>query len=606
MNQLSKEELTPEQIASSSLLSYVGMQYPKYNAEPMHELIATALEAVEAGRIRRLLISTPPQHGKCCEENTQIHMSDGTLQKAKDIEIGSRVLAHKSGKLIHSRLLAKEPTEKESIKLTTKTGRELIISHDHRMLTFDGYKKAEDITYADFLLTIHSEIEHYNKIDEMDFIYDQINNIEYVGKQRLIHLQTSRTQTYIANGLVSHNTFLTSEFFPPWALGRHPDWKIIAATYNQTRANEVGGVVRNNLTSEIHRQVFPECVISTDTKSVHHVATAQRGHYYSIGVGGSGMGRSANLFLVDDPLKGREDAESKLTREKIKEWYRNTVYTRLRPDNRIIIISTRWHLDDLMGFVLREHQHENWKIIELRAVAEEGDILKRKVGEALCPSMYPRKHLDTVKIVEGTYNWESLYQQRPIARKGGMIQYNWIENNYYTELPKEEEVLKTVISWDTAYRAEELNDPTAATVWQITKNNYYLIDVFNKKLEFYNIIRKIKEMHGIYHPSTHLIEGRASGQSIIDELKRSTPIPIVEISTKNLEKSVRLDAVTGLFESGKIRFPDKAPWLIETKDQLCLFPSYKYDDITDSVSQFLNWVNKPRYVRRPPNKLYWK
>ena len=840
MGQLNKEDLTPEQIASSSLLSYVGMQYPKYYAEPMHELIATALEAVEAGRIRRLLINTPPQNGK---------------------------------------------------------------------------------------------------------------------------------------------TFLTSEFFPAWVLGRHPDWKIIAATYNQTRANEVGGVVRNNLISSIHQTVFPNCEISQTIRSTQHVATTQRGHYYAIGVGGTGTGRGANClsaetlipilingqkkdvdihtlyllqyhndikvlafdhntntliykrvvaarrlltnelyeistdsghhiratgdhrffvsgrgyinvktlrkgdrltinqitqqqnmhrmwyakewqglilqnmlqqttrslgsnnlrlvrkrnnkkgirnkksnkkgvqrsilfsgmfnetschqeqkkvhcmwgayseenqkilfasmqkgstypqtsreilptmwenvsstkqsnkvllqrlcrpctfrthdgerkltlqgrnklykgiygttpfytqerqrpmcsmqcsngtnrgrktwmeqstdtqyitctpyrrrsdkqyprkfnipmhnlpcdtpqivystissikrisgneipvydiqvegtsnffankilthncFLIDDPLKGQEDAESKIVQKKIRDWYRTVVYTRLRPDNRIVIIQTRWNLFDLTGFVLEEHAHENWKVIQLRAVAEEDDILGRKVGEALCPSMYPIEQLNIIKTVEGTHNWEALFQQRPIPRKGGMIQYDWIENNYYEDPPKEEEVIKTVISWDTAYRAEELNDPTAATVWQITKNNYYLIDVFNKKLEFYKIIRKIKEMHSTYHPSTHLIEGRASGQSIIDELKRSTTIPVVEISTKNLEKSVRLDAVTGLFESGKVRFPDKAPWLIETKDQLCLFPSYRYDDITDSVSQFLNWVNKPRYVRRPPSKLYWK
>ena len=832
--------LTPEQIASASLLSYVGLCFPNYIAEPMHELMATALEKVEAGDIRRLIICTPPQHGKCCEENTNIHMSDGTLQKAKDVNIGSRILAYKNGKIIHSRLIAKETTEKESVKLTTKTGRELIVSTDHRMVTFDGLKEAKDIKYSDFLLTLHSEIEYNEPIDEnelkfitymlfegmcetdkspnrsfstgdeivlndfisicnklcinvtntskydyyisyhsrnlldkynirgkrctekrlpkqffsmplkqrwlfidlmfqtdgyfaktagqggitlankeliediqtllsscgiastkffkpnkcsnawvltigrsqlpkiyencnlgskrsqcakilekkghskitafpykigaqlkrtrengfrcdccknitrekmermskvypelkkylkMDFIYDQIKNIEYIGVQKLVHLHTSRTHTYIANDLVSHNTFLTSEFFPSWVLGRHPDWSIIAATYNQTRANEVGGKVRNKLTDQVHQIVFPKCVISKDTKSVHHVATTNEGHYYSIGVGGSVMGRSAHLVLIDDPLRGREDAESKLVREKMIDWYASSIYTRLRPDNRIIVISTRWHTNDLTGYLLKEHAQENWVVVELRAIAEEDDILNRNVGEALCPNIYSLEHLKKVKIIEGTYNWESLYQQRPIARKGGIIQYHWIENNAYENPPEEDEVEKIVISWDTAYRPDELNDPTAATVWYIVKNGYYLIDVINEKLEFYKIIKKIKFLQNKYHPTTHLIEGRASGQTIIDELKRTTTIPVIEISTKNLDKHVRLDATTGLFESGRVHFPDRAPWLIETKDQLCMFPSYKYDDITDSVSQFLNWANKPRYVRRPRNKLYWK
>jgi len=987
---MSKEELTPEQIASSGLLSYIGMQYPKYNAEPMHELIATALEAVEAGHIKRLLIFAPPQHGKCCDENTNILMSDGTSELAKDVKIGSRLSAYKDGKLIYARLLAKEPAEKESIRLTTKTGRDVIISHDHRMLTFNGYKKAEDITYSDFLLTIHTEIEHHNKIDEnelkfitymlfegmcetdktphstfsnidpivikdfktvcsnlkihikktkgnecdyyvgcssrilldkykirghrctdkrlpkeffsmplkqrwlfidlmfqtdgyfaqkagsggialanklliediqmllsscgiattkifkpnnysnawiliigrsqlpkiykncllgskreqcfkilqkkghskitafpyeigrrlkrtrengfrcdnsknitieklermskvypelkkylkMDFIYDQINNIEYVGKRKLVHLQTSRTNTYIANGLVSHNTMLTSEFFPAWAIGRNPDWKIIAATFNQTRANEVGGVVRDQFKGSIHKAVFPRCTVHPDIQSTQHIATEQRGHYYSIGLSGTGTGRGAdclpaetliptlidgekknldivtihllqyhkeiavlsldhktnkptykwvlasrrtftdelykittnsgnniratenhrffiagrgyinakdlqckdrltlsrseqqnmpkqdtissikristkalpvydiqvegtsnffankilthNCFLIDDPFKGREDAESKIGREKVREFYKSVAYSRLRPGGRIIIINTRWQIEDLSGYVLKEFPFENWKVIDLKAIAEEEDILGRKVGEALCPNMYPLKALNIMKEVQGTYNWESLYQQRPIPRKGGMIQYEWIDNNCYEKPPEDEDIIKTIISWDTAFRKGELNDPTAGTVWNITKNGYYLIDVFNKKLEFYKIIEKIKNLHEKYHPSAHLIEGRASGQPIIDELKRTTTLPIIEVSTQNLDKEVRLDSVSGLFESGKVHFPERAPWLIEAKDQLCLLPSYKFDDIADSVVHFLRWTNKPRYVRRPPSKLYWK
>jgi len=185
------------------------------------------------------------------------------------------------------------------------------------------------------------------------------------------------------------------------------------------------------------------------------------------------------------------------------------------------------------------------EVIELRAIAEKDDILKRPVGAALCPNIYSLKHLKQVKEIEGSYNWESLYQQRPIARKGGIIQYDWIEDNWYDKIP-EKEVIKTVISWDT------------------------------------------------------------TGQPIIDELKRLTTLPIVEVSTQNLDKEVRLDSVSGLFESGKVHFPERAPWLIETKDQLCLFPSYKFDDIVDSVVHFLRWTNKPRYVRKKRSQLFWK
>jgi len=460
-----KQKFTPEQIARSSLLSYVGLHYPKYIAEPMHKLIATALENVEAGNIKRLLIFAPPQHGK---------------------------------------------------------------------------------------------------------------------------------------------SMLASEFFPAWALGRNPDWKIIAATFNQTRANEVGTVVRDQLRGSIHKTIFPGCTISRDTQSSQHVATMSRGHYYSIGLSGTGTGRGADLFLVDDPFKGREDAESKLGRRKVNEdFYTAVAYSRLRPGGRIIIINTRWHSQDLSGYVLENFPFENWVVLDLKAIAEEGDVLGRKVGEALCPSMYPLKELAIKKKVQGTYNWESLYQQRPIARKGGIIQYAWIEDNWYDKVP-EDDVIKTVISWDTAFRKAELNDPTAASVWKMTKSGFYLIHVFNKRLAFHEIIKKVKELHTEFKPSVHLIEGRASGQPIIDELKRNTTLPIIEVSTQNLDKEVRLDSVSGLFESGKVHFPEKASWLIEAKDQLCLLPAYKFDDIADSIVHFLRWTNKPRYKRKSPSQLYWK
>ena len=296
----------------------------------------------------------------------------------------------------------------------------------------------------------------------------------------------------------------------------------------------------------------------------------------------------------------------KLRIKKIDKFhYDGMIYDFETPSNMITAAGVTVHnSDDLSGFVLEEHAHENWTVLQLRAIAEEDDILGRPVGAALCPNMYDEEYLANVKLVEGTYNWESLYQQRPIPKAGGMVQYDWIK--HYTELPNESEIQKTIISWDTAYKEDQLSDPTAATIWHITKNGYYLADVLNKKLTFPNLVKKVKELHTIHKPSAHLIEGRASGQSLIQELKQNTTIPVIEISTKNMEKKVRFDAITTFFESGKVWLPEKAHWKTEVEDQICLFPATKYDDIVDSVSQFLNWVNKPRYVRKPQSKLYWK
>lgn len=602
---MENKELTPEQIARSSLLSYIGLHYPKYQAEPMHKLIATALENVEAGRIKRLLIFAPPQHGKPVYEEEQVLMGDGTYKKLKDIKVGDYVITHKKRprKVLQIFKQGKLPT----VQLNTRSDRNPCAAKDHPFLTIQGWVEAGKLKINDSLALVRQEDILKTSKFEPYYPSDTIISIEDTGMRKCRCLMVEDDHTFTIQNIVVHNSMLASEFFPAWAIGRNPDWKIIAATFNQTRANEVGTVVRDQLRGSIHKSVFPECTISPDTQSSQHVATTTRGHYYSIGLSGTGTGRGADLFLVDDPFKGREDSESKLARKKVNEdFYAAVAYSRLRPGGRIIIINTRWHREDLSGYVLENFPFEDWKIIDLKAIAEEEDILGRKRGDALCPNMYPLKELEKMKRVQGTYNWESLYQQRPIPREGGMIKYEWIEDNWYDKLPEEKDIIKTVISWDTAYRKDELNDPTAASVWKITKNGYYLVYVFNKQLAFHKIIDKIKELHLEYKPAAHLIEGRASGQPIIDELKRLTTIPVIEVSTNNLDKEVRLSSISGLFESGKVHFPEKAPWLIEAKDQLCLLPSYKYDDIADSIVHFLRWSNRTRYARKPKNKLYWK
>jgi predicted phage terminase large subunit-like protein len=260
--------------------------------------------------------------------------------------------------------------------------------------------------------------------------------------------------------------------------------------------------------------------------------------------------------------------------------------------------------NDLSGYLMEEHAHENWAILDLKAIAEPGDILKRKEGEALWPEFRDLEQLEIIKTALGPREWNAQFQQRPTALGGGRVKFEWI--NHYEQLPKPDEIQRIVASWDTAYKPEQINDPTACTVWIITATGYYLIDVRNKRLEFPDLVKEVQLVHEIHHPSAHLIEGRATGQSLIQELKRSTRIPTVEISTKNINNEIRFDAITTLFESGKVWFPKQAHWLSETEDQICSFPTAPHDDIADSTSQFLNWVNKPRYVPRPPSKLYWK
>lgn len=398
-------------------------------------------------------------------------------------------------------------------------------------------------------------------------------------------------------------TQIVSEFFPSWFLGRNPDKHVISCSYSQTRANDVGRKVRNQIDDPMHRSIFPGCSIAPDMKSIQHFSTEQNGEYFSMGVGGSIVGRGAHLFLIDDPLKDRASAESTLERKKMQDWYRGVAYTRLMVGGRIIIINTRWHEDDLSGWLLREQADEGWTILNMPAIAEENDVLGRSPGEALWPEAYPIETLNKIKKAIGSYEWNSQYQQRPVSAEGSIIKREWIR--HYSTTDRIPQFNKVVLSCDTAFKATELSDPTAILVWGVTKNEYYLLDVVCKRMEFHETKRVISMMMQKWSASVCLIEDRSSGQSLIQEFKRISPIPVIPVKTMNVDKVTRFSSVSHYFESGSILIPSNAAWLVEYETQITTFPYDKHDDMVDATSQFLIWCSKPKFTFNI-KPLFWK
>ena len=170
-----------------------------------------------------------------------------------------------------------------------------------------------------------------------DFAYDPVKNVVPGPPMRLIHIQTTGPQNFIADDFVVHNTMLASEFFPAWYLGRNPDHEVMFATYSQDRAHDTGLKVRHQMESDAFRAAFTT-KLRSDSKSKAHLTTTDGGALYSVGVGGAITGRGANLFLMDDLVKSREDAESPSGRNRIIEWFRGTAYTRLMKNGVIILI----------------------------------------------------------------------------------------------------------------------------------------------------------------------------------------------------------------------------------------------------------------------------
>jgi predicted phage terminase large subunit-like protein len=288
-------------------------------------------------------------------------------------------------------------------------------------------------------------------------------------------------------------------------------------------------------------------------------------------------------LLLDDLLKDSEEARSESTRRSMHEWFQHVAYTRLAPGGALVMIQTRWHADDLPGRLLREHANENWCVIDMAAIAEVDEDF-RKAGEALWPEMYPLEILQMIRTAVGGSAWASLYQQQPSAAEGAVFKRErW---RFFRERPAFKRI---VHSWDTAFKTGAENDYSACTVWGIADSGYYLLWLWRDRVEFPELKRRMQWLAEQWEPAQILVEDRASGQSLIQELKHSTCLPIIPIKV-DMDKMARAQSVTPLIEAGRVFLPESAPWLADYLDEMAGFPTAVHDDSVDSTTQALNYI----------------
>lgn len=383
-------------------------------------------------------------------------------------------------------------------------------------------------------------------------------------------------------------SLIASTYFPAWALGRKPRREIIAATYAQDFAEDWGRKVRNQLADPVFRAIFQACRSSDDSAAAHRFTTTAGGAYYAIGRGGQATGRGADLLLVDDALKDAIEARSPTIRHQLHEWYATTAYTRLSPGAAVVIVATRWHEADLTGWLLEEHADEGWEVLSLPAIAEENDPLGRAEGAALWPERFPLPALEAIRRQLGGAAFTALYQQRPAALEGQIFKRSWWRT--YRDVPAAFD--KIVLSADTAFKSTETADYSALTVWGETKTGYYLLHAWRGRVEFPELKRIVVSLAAQWKPNAVLVEDRASGQSLIQELQSGTSLPVLPVSADR-DKVTRASAITPMIEAGRVFLPESAPWLDEYLDELSTFPAATHDDWTDSTTQALNYLRGP-------------
>lgn len=369
-------------------------------------------------------------------------------------------------------------------------------------------------------------------------------------------------------------TMLASEFFPAWYLGKNPSHQVIAATYAQQYANDIGRKVRNQLLDAKHREVFPACRIRVDSRSATRFNTSAGGAYYAVGAGGPITGRGAHLLLIDDPIKGAAQADSDVERRKLREWYTSVAYTRLMPGGAVVIIQTRWHEDDLAGWLLREHADEGWEVLSLPALSDE--------GAALWPEAYPAERLLAIKRQVGSRVWEALYQQRPSPAEGGMFKRAWWQ--YYRELPAEAD--QVVGSWDLTFKNKATSDWVVGQVWARCGARKYLVDQVRGRMNFPETIAAIKAFVAKWPQARPiLIEDAANGPAVIATL--ASIIPGIVAVTPIGSKVARAAACTATVEAGNVYLPEGAEWVGDFVEEHAAFPNGAHDDQVDAMSQAL-------------------
>lgn len=381
---------------------------------------------------------------------------------------------------------------------------------------------------------------------------------------------------------------LVSKFFPAWYLGVYPNRRVILASYEADFAASWGRKARSIL--EEHGHIFGVKVSCDSSAANRWDIDGHDGGMMTAGVGGPVTGKGADLLIVDDPVKNYEDAHSETIRERTWNWWTSTAYTRLEPNGSAIVIQTRWHEDDLCGRILRELAHENWREIRFPAIAEDNDVLGRRIGEALWPSRFDAQRLAAIKKTIGSYQWSALYQQRPTAPEGDFFQRAWLP--IVEVAPTECERCR---AWDKAgtedggdYSAGVLMAKDADGVW-------YIEDVVRGQWNSFQrerIILQTTQMDAAKYAgrkySVHLEqEGGSGGKHSAEITVKSLAGFEVSVERPTGKKEVRASPLASQAAAGNVKII-RGVWNREFIDELCTFPSGTHDDQVDAAAAAFN------------------
>lgn len=424
---------------------------------------------------------------------------------------------------------------------------------------------------------------------------------------------------------------------PAWLFGRRPRRKMMLGAYNGDFAKEFGDDVRSIVTDPMFQEVFPGFELKEGSEAKDNLGTTKKGKMAFVGVGGSGTGKTADIFFIDDPIKNDEEAQSETYRERVWKWFQAVAMTRCHKDSAIIIVHTRWHEDDLIGRLCDpDHPERNkkykgiadrWTYFNLPAIVQDPALAKaldlqlkiptdpfviEQFGDKPMVSLWEdRKGLEFLAEAKqgDSRTFGALYMGKPSPDDGTYFTKESLMEYGPGDLPKN---LRKYGASDHAVSEKQKADFTVAGCFGVDEDDHIWImpDITWERMETDKTVEEI-----IHHMKTHkplwwLLESELISKSFGPFLKRQMLNEKVYVTLRperpSLDKRTRARAIQGRMMLGMVHFPRHAPWWEEAKAQLLKFPYGTHDDFVD----FMSWIGiglmselgaaKPRSAKDEP------
>jgi predicted phage terminase large subunit-like protein len=452
--------------------------------------------------------------------------------------------------------------------------------------------KQRQNNFLDFIKHVYPNYiigEHHRKLAQL---FEDIAN----GKKKRI----------IVNIAPRHGkSELISYLAPAWFLGKHPHKKVIMASHTADLAVNFGRRVRNLVGSEAYKDIFPEVMLQSDSKSASRWGTNYNGEYFAIGVGGALAGRGADLFIIDDP---HSEQDAKLGKSDVFlpawEWFQSGPLQRLMPGGAIIVVMTRWSKLDLTGQIvnqmIKNDDVDDWEVVEFPA------ILENKAGEEipLWPEFWSLEELQSRRAALDVRYWNAQYLQNPTSEEGALIKREWW-NIWEKETPPSCDFI--IMSLDAAQEANNRADYNALLTWGVFYNeevnnyNIILLNAIKKRLEFPELKELAIEEYKEWEPDVFIVEKKSNGAALYQEFRRMG-IPVGEFTPgKGQDKVSRVNAVSDLFHSGIVWAPDHR-WAYEVIEECNDFPSGANDDLVDATTLALLRFRQGGFIKLPSDE----